>query len=107
MYKKRDIVLLYNKMPLMRHLPFPIRIARTVVLQVREIKVSGNSLKKGHLISGSTIPGQPANRILRVIETTSVKQGRGNAYVQVKMADYKTNQTLAHKFRAAEDVEVT
>ncbi len=62
------------------------------------MKISGNSLKVGMVIShkGSN---------WRVVATQSVKPGKGGAFAQVELKNIKDNSKLNERFRSSEDVE--
>lgn len=78
----------------------------TLLSFVRDVKVVANALKKGSLIDGSSLPGHPDGRILKIEELQHVKPGKGVAFVQTKLRDFVTKQGFQYKFRSAEQVEL-
>jgi elongation factor P len=68
-------------------------------------KLTASALKRHSLILGKAIPGQPADRILKVVETQHVKPGKGAAFTQAKLRCVQSNQGVQHKFRSSEHVE--
>ena len=62
------------------------------------MKVNGNGLKAGMIIDHN-------GGIWRVIQTQSVKPGKGGAYNQVELRNVKTHTKLNERFRSNEAIE--
>jgi elongation factor P len=76
------------------------------VLARRMAKVPVLSLKPGSLVSGSSVPGQKPDRILKVEECVTGKAGAGGGYVQVKMRDFLSGQSsFTNRWNTTEKVE--
>jgi elongation factor P len=74
---------------------------------LRALKVSATELRVGHVLTGESVPGQTADKILAVEDFTKGKAGKGGGYVQVKLRDYVSGQSvLTHKFRSADRVDL-
>ena len=63
------------------------------------MKISGNNLKAGMIIShkGSN---------WKVVSNQAVKPGKGGAFAQVELKNLKDNSKLNERFRANEDVNM-
>ena len=75
-------------------------------LLLRELKVTANAMKKGALVSGSSLPGGKADRILRLVEAEHIKPGKGGAYLQTKMVDIVSSEPFRHRFSTSDKVEL-
>ena len=73
---------------------------------VRGAKVAVSSLRKGTLLSGAVVDGGNRKHIMRVLETTHVKPGKGVAYIQAKLRNIDTNGTHVCRYRSAETIDV-
>ena len=62
------------------------------------MKVNGNSLKSGMIVSHK-------GSIWKVISTQSVKPGKGGAFAQVELKNLKDASKLNERFRSSETVE--
>lgn len=69
-------------------------------------KVSASDLRPGSLVAGSNVPGQAADRIFVVDDFTKGKAGKGGAYLQVKLRNFREGGGLTHKFWADDKVEL-
>ena len=73
-------------------------------LFARDVKVQASELRKEMLVVGSEV-GQPADRILRVLDFTKGKAGKGGGFVQVTMRDMTSQNSMTHKFNSGDRVE--
>ena len=81
-------------------------LRQAVRMHARGLKVTANTLKTGNLVSGSAV-GSSADRILKVDDIRPGKKGgQGAGFIEAKFKDFQTGQTLQHKFRPNEDVEM-
>ena len=69
-------------------------------------KMAASDLRAGLILAGSSVPGQPADRLLSVESFVKGKAGKGGGYVQVKFRDFLQSKTVTHKFASDAKVEV-
>eukprot|EP00501_MAST-03F_sp_TOSAG23-6_P000504 GSMAST32.ASY1.ANO1.518.1 assembled CDS len=65
----------------------------------RLYSVNGNEVKRGMLVSYK-------GGLCRVVESRSVKPGKGGAFQQVELRDIETGKKRQERFRASEKVEI-
>lgn len=82
---------------------FPV--ARWLVGQ-RYASVSASQLRAGNLVAGSSVSGQPAEKMFIVEDFTKGKAGKGAGFVQVKFRLFPGEGHVQQKFWSDEKVEL-
>ncbi|MFL2679219.1 MAG: elongation factor P [Alphaproteobacteria bacterium] len=62
------------------------------------MKMIANLIKVGHVIKYK-------DRIFQVLNTNTIKPGKGGAFIQVEMRDIKSGNKLNERFRSSENIE--
>ena len=62
------------------------------------MKINANLLRNGNII-------RYQNKILQILNTHTIKQGKGGAYVQLEMRDLENGSKLNERLRTSENVE--
>jgi len=62
-------------------------------------KINANSLRVGNIINHD-------KKLFIIVSREHTKPGKGGAFIQVEMKDFKSSTKLYHKFRSTENVEL-